>query len=303
MIPRGLMFGLGLIALLAGLSLSYLWYSQSNAPPAPQAVVQIPTKTVLVAARALPAGTLLRPGDMAWDAVPANAVVGADIVQGSVPDTDFIGAVTRRPFAARQPLNTADIAKPGDREFLTAALAPGYRAVSINVDAVQSTSGLVLPGDRVDVILTQSFGGQNIDAAHRSVGETVLRDLRVIAVDLNPVSKVNDTKDTLGALHVPKTVTLEVTERQAAALLVADQLGKVQLALRGQQDKAPTSLLGRLLASDTTAPVWAADVSKALMPLSIAPAPPAQRRAQIEVIRGPKVERQCLTEGGFVPCQ
>jgi len=302
MLSRGALFGLGLLALLAGLGLSLMWYRQSMAPPAQPAVTQIETKAILVAARALPAGTLLRPADMAWDEVPANAVVGADIVRGSVAETDFLGAATRRAFAAHDPLTAADLAKPGDREFLVAALGPGYRAVSINVDAVQSASGLVLPGDRVDVILTQSFGGQNTDAAHRSVGETVLRDLRVIAVDqqLSTAAKVGDSRNTLGELHLPKTVTLEVTERQAAALLVADQLGKVQLAIRGQQDQAPPGLLARLLSGDQSSPIWASDVSKALAPA--VPPPPAVR-AVVEIMHGAKTERLCETVNGLVPCQ
>ena len=303
MLNRGALFGLGLMALLAGLGLSYFYYLQSSAPPPQQATVQIATKSVLVATRALPAGTLLRAGDMAWEDMPANAVVGADITRGSVAETDYLGAATRRAFAAHQPLAAADLAKPGDREFLVYALGPAMRAVSINVDPVQSTSGLVLPGDRVDIVLTQSFGGDRVDYAHRTVGETVLRDLRVIAVDqnLNPVSKINDSKDTLGATHMPKTVTLEVTERQAAMLLVADQLGKVQLALRGQQDPSGAPLLARLFGpSEVSLPVWASDVSQVLKP---ARPPPVERRAEIQIIRGAKVERQCRTEAGFIPCQ
>jgi pilus assembly protein CpaB len=299
---RGALFGLGLLALLAGLGLSFLWYIQATAPPAQTATVQLATRSVLVAAHALPTGTLLRAGDMAWEDVPADAVLGSNIARGSASEADFLGAATRRAFAAHQPLAASELAKPGDREFLTAVLGPGYRAVSINVDAVQSTSGLVLPGDRVDVILTQSFGGEHVDAAHRSVGETVLHDLRVIAVDqnLNPVSKVNDSKNAVGETHMPKTVTLEVTERQGAALLVADQLGKVQLALRGQQDRPSGSLLGHLLTQENPLPVWASDVSKVLAP---ARPPPPVRHAEIAIIRGGKVERQCRTESGFVPCQ
>ncbi len=185
MLSRGAIFSLGLLALLAGLGMTWLWYIQASAPPPQPAVVQIATKSVLVAARDLPAGTLLRAGDMAWEDVPANAVLGSNTVRGSGSETDYLGAAARRAFAAHQPLTAADLAKPGDREFLTAALAPGFRAVSINVDAVQSTAGLVLPGDRVDVVLTQSFGGDKVDMAHRTVGETVLHDLRVIAVDQN----------------------------------------------------------------------------------------------------------------------
>jgi pilus assembly protein CpaB len=299
MLSRGSLFGIGLIALIGGLSLAFLYYRQSLAPPPPPVVAQIETRAVLVASHALPAGTLLRLGDMAWDEVPAGTVVGADIARGTASETDFVGAATRRAFAARQPLTAAELAKPGGRGFLLAVLAPGYRAVSINVDAVQSASGLVLPGDHVDVILTQSFAAQSTDAAHRTVGETVLRDLRVIAVDqnLNPVSKVSDSRNTLGELHMPKTVTLEVTERQAAMLLVADQLGKIQLALRGQQDQdAP-----RLAAPEQRTPTWAADVSRALAPARIV-LPPV-KRAEVDVIHGGKLERLCQTEAGMLPCQ
>jgi pilus assembly protein CpaB len=302
MLSRGALFAIGLFALLGGLSLSYLWYSQSAPAPAGPVVTQVVTRTILVASHALPAGTLLRPGDMAWEERQAAAVMGADIVRGSASETDFVGAVTRRAFAARAPLTAGDMVKPGDRDFLVTALAPGYRAVSINVDAVQSTSGLALPGDRVDIILTQSFAPQTTDAGHRSVGETVLRNLRVIAVDQTtlPVTKPTDAqRDTLGQVHMPKTVTLEVTERQAAMLLVADQMGKVQLALRGQQDRG-APLLGRLFASDQPSAVWAGDVSKAL---AKPPAEPVTARAEIAVMRGGKTERLCDTIAGLAPCK
>ncbi len=234
--------------------------------------------------------------------VPAAAVVGADIVRGGTSETDFLGAATRRAFAAREPLTADELAKPGDREFLVAALGPGFRAVSINVDAVQSTAGLVLPGDRVDVILTQNFGAQIADVAHKTVGETVLRDLRVIAVDqtLGPASKPVDVRNTLGEVHMPKTVTLEVTERQAAILLVADQLGKVQLALRGQQDRTPAPLLTRLLNREQSSPIWAADVSKALV---VQPPASETAHAEIAIMRGSKTERLCESATGLAPCK
>ena len=215
---------------------------------------------------------------------------------------------TRRAFTAREPLTAAELAKPGDREFLIAALGPGRRAVSINVDAVKSTAGLVAPGDHVDVILTQTFAAQASDPAHRSVGETVLRDLRVIAVDqtISPVaSKPGDGRNALGEAHMPKTITLEVTERQGAMLLVADQLGKIQLALRGQQDRVASPLLTRLLTRDESSPTWASDVSKALVQpkAAAAAAAPETARAEIAIIRGSKTERLCESPTGLAPCK
>jgi pilus assembly protein CpaB len=304
MLARGVLLGLGMLALLAGLALSVLWFRQSAAPPAPVAT-ELPASTILVAAHAMPAGMLLRLGDMAWEEVPAAAVASTDIVRGTASETDFVGAATRRAFAAREHLIAWELAKPGDREFLIAALGPGFRAVSINVDAGQSTAGLLLPGDRVDVILTQTFAPQSTDAAHRTVGETVLHDLRVIAVDqtLSPAGKPGDVRNTLGELHMPKTVTLEVTERQASMLLVADQLGKVQLALRGQKDPSAKPMLARLLTRDESLPIWASDVSKALVQPAAAPlaAIPETARAEIAIIRGSKTERLCESPAGLAP--
>ena len=291
MLSRNLMLGLGVLALLAGVMLAVLWFHRSAAP-APSAVKQIPMETILVATHPIAIGSLLRPGDMTWGEVPAAEVVGADIVQGSVAETVFVGAVTRRAFATREPLTDATLVKPGDRDFLIAALAPGYRAVSIGVDAAQSTSGLVLPGDHVDIVLTQSFQSQGSDAGHKSVGETVLHDLRVIAVDqtLSSAAKPAATT-TLSDPKMPKTITLEVTEHQAQMLLVAEQLGKIQLALLGQQDQdaAPH-------ATPDGPPTWASDVSPALA------GPAATANGPIEVIHGAKTERRCETSAGLITC-
>jgi pilus assembly protein CpaB len=276
--------------------LAVLWFSQSSTP-ATSAVKQIITTSVLVAARPIPAGTLLAPSDIGWGDVAATDA-GADIVRGSVSDTEFVGAVAQRAFAAHEPLMAAALVKPGDRGFLVAALAPGYRAVSIGVDAAQSTSGLVLPGDRVDIVLTQSFQTQGGDAGHKSVGETVLSDLRVIAVDQaltvpdGPGPKPGARIET----PMPKNITFEVTEKQAAQLLVAQQLGKIQLALRGRQDPDASPAHARR----EPAPTWASDVSQAYGPQSAATGQP---QGNIEVMHGAKIERRCRTSNGLVTCQ
>jgi len=296
-LSRNILLGLGVLALLAGVMLAFMWFHQSEISPPPVAV-QIPTQSILVASHAIPVGTLLRKGDMTWGDVPAAEVVGADIVHGSLTDTEFVGAVTRHAFAAREPLTAFALVKPGDSEFLVAALAPGFRAVSISVDATQSTSGLALAGDRVDVLLTQSFQAPGTDASHKSVGETVLRDLRVVAVDqtLSPVPIPAAPLSSMVEPRMPKTITLEVTDRQAAILLVAEQLGKIQIALRGEQDAATSS------SPDNTdvSPIWASDVSPALA--GPAAAPTALIHGPIEVIHGAKIERRCETSAGLLTC-
>jgi pilus assembly protein CpaB len=311
MLSRNILLGFGVLALLAAVLLSVLWFHQGDSPTGPVAQKAL-SQAVLVSIRPIPAGTVLRPRDITWDEMPATEVVDADIVRSSAAETEFIGAVTRRAFAASEPLSATALVKPGDREFLVAALRPGYRAVSIGVDAAQSASGLVLPGDRVDVILTQSFSAQGVDAGHRSVGETVLRDLRVIAIDqtLSSPDKPVTLDPALGEPRMPKTVTLEVTEHQAAMLLVAEQLGKVQLALRGElgQDAAPPA------AHEEGPPIWASDVSQAfaapapvpagalLGPVEAVPKPVEAAHGSIEVMHGSKIEHRCLTSAGLIAC-
>jgi pilus assembly protein CpaB len=310
-LSRNALLSLGVLALLAGGLLVVMWFRQPDISLAP-ATRQIPTQSILVAARSIPAGTLLRPGDMTWGDVPAAEVVGADIVRSTLTETEFAGAVTRHAFAVREPLTDFGLVKPGDSEFLVAALAPGLRAVSISVDATQSTSGLALPGDRVDVLLTQSFLAPGTDAGHKSVSETVLRDLRVIAIDqaLRPIPNPTVPLPPGSELKMPKTVTLEVTDRQAAMLLVAEQIGKIQLALRGQRDQTVAPPPEPL----DVAPVWASDVSPALEPPPVTPvtglpavgptpaAPTVLTHAPIEVIHGAKIERRCDTSAGLVAC-
>ena len=82
-----------------------------------------------------------------------------------------------------------------------------------------------IPGDRVDVILTQTFKNDP-PLTRRSVSETVVEDLRVLAIDA-PDGKTEQAGNGFG-----RTVTLEVTPEQAEKINVATELGKLSLTLR-----------------------------------------------------------------------
>jgi pilus assembly protein CpaB len=307
MVTRNILLAIGCLALIFGVVLSIVWFRQSSNTDAQTTARVLPAQAVLAAAKPIPVGTLLRLEDMTWIDIPGAEVVAGNIVRGSASETNFVGSVTLRSFRERDPLAANAFVKPGDRDFLIAALAPGYRAISIAVDAAQSVAGLMLPGDRVDVVLTQTFnlpvtapGGG--DPAHRSVAETVLHDLRIIAVDqkLNP--NPNTTEPLLAAagrteVVLPKTITLEVTEKQAEMLLVADQLGKIQLTLRG---RLPTE--GGSVPPEHVPPAWASDVSPALGNLGTTAPAAGNGQGAIEVFHGPKIERRCLTGNGLVVC-
>jgi pilus assembly protein CpaB len=262
MLVRNLLLALGVLTLVAGIALAAVWFTQTARSPsstevkAPPPVVQ---PAILVAARAISSGTLLRAEDMTARDVGPTEIRPGSLVRGQ--ESEFQGAVARRDFALGDSLIASDFVKPSERGFLAAVLKPGTRAVSISVDASQSASGLILPGDRIDVILIQSFG-DTVAPSRKEVAETVLVDVRAIAVDqaLNASAKAASTERRVGTLEsqLPKTVTLEVNPQQAEVLLVAGQLGRLGVSVRAlEKSGAPAAAGG-------TAPTWASDVSPAL---------------------------------------
>jgi pilus assembly protein CpaB len=258
MVMRGV---LTLILVLATACLGALgWMLLAPEPPQPapvhQAAAPPPRQTVLAAARPLRAGNLLGPEDLA--AIQADT---ATLPEGTRPDTaearaELLGGMLRRSLAQGEPLRAGeDVLRPGDRGFLAAVLAPGKRAVSINVDLVSGAAGLIWPGDRVDMLLTQSLDDSGQSPARRFSGETVLADLRVIAIDQTLVQGAV-TLDR-GGERTQRTVTLEVSPEDAERVAVAKRLGHLALSVRA-------ALPGAEAVQHRAPLTWGGDVSSAL---------------------------------------
>jgi pilus assembly protein CpaB len=266
MLVRNLLLALGVLTLVAGLALSLVWFFQRDRSPVAEARTPAPAvqPAILVAARPIRTGVLLRAEDVAWRDVGRNDATVGSLMRGQVHESEFLGAVARRDFGQGESLVASDFVKPSERGFLAAVLKPGTRAVSITVDASQSSSGLILPGDRIDVILMQSFG-DTAEPSRKEVAETVLVDVRAIAVDqlLSAASKAAPADRRLGSIEsqLPKTVTLEVTPRQAEVLLVASQLGRLGVSVRALEGSSIP------VAGTGAGPTWASDVSPALKQL------------------------------------
>jgi pilus assembly protein CpaB len=219
---------------------------------------------VLVAAVPLPPGTLLRAEDLAWRQLAhteAGAILRPDEAQrkqNPVIDeqirAEVYGAALRIALAADDPIRSEVIVKPSDRDFLRVVLTPGQRAISIPVKTGGASTGLLDAGDHVDVILTQRFEDRAGTMARRSVAETVVEDLRVLAIDAAGGKNIGQA-DGFG-----RTVTLEVTPPQAQKINVASELGKLSLTLR----PASTTVVAATQLGNAPAATWAGDVSPAL---------------------------------------
>ncbi|MCB1735019.1 MAG: Flp pilus assembly protein CpaB [Gammaproteobacteria bacterium] len=205
---------------------------------APEPSTQVEGTEVLVAARNLEPGSFVHKEDLKWQVWPKEGLNPAYLVKTtSKPDAElsFDGAVPTRSIPAGQPIYSALLISPGERGFLAAALNPGMRAVTLPVNATTGLAGLVLPGDQVDLILSRDLEGYEGRKQH--VSQTVLADVRVLAVDqslrgFDPgESKAEETVKSRTVLPA-KTITVEVTPKQAEKVSLALAMGSLSLSLR-----------------------------------------------------------------------
>ncbi|MCB2044486.1 MAG: Flp pilus assembly protein CpaB [Novosphingobium sp.] len=208
-------------------------FAGASAPKAEAAVEAPKGPKVLVAQRALPTGTIITADAITFQPWPKELVSRAYFIDGEADMTKLLGTVVRHPVTAGEPVTQGSLVRPGDRGFLAAALGAGMRAVTIPVSAKTGVSGFVFPGDRVDLVLTQTVKGD--DGAPLKASETFLRNVRVLATDQSTESATVDGKTVVRAF---KTVTLEVTPKIAEKVAVAQTIGTISLSLRSIADSA-----------------------------------------------------------------
>jgi pilus assembly protein CpaB len=136
--------------------------------------------------------------------------------------------VVLSPIEPNEPVLTVKITGAGQRATLSALVGEGMKAVSVRVNDVEGVGGFVLPGDRVDVVLTRQMDKGNATTE-------VLQNARVLAVDQSA-----DDRSTKAA--VAKAVTLEVNTLGAQKIWLAASVGSLSLLLRkaGEQSSEST---------------------------------------------------------------
>ena len=225
-----------------------------------------PMAQVLIAAKDLAPGQRLTEGDLAWKEWAVDEVNPAFITDGSVPiptaeehdpeaeedkpkgavatvtraatnlatggaKADYVGSVVREPILAGEPIIARKIVRAGDSGYMAAYLEPGMRAMSIGIGVETSAGGFILPGDRVDVVLTREMNNDSTEGGRNKFdSRTVLQNLKVLAID--QATRVGDDAQTV----VGATATLEVAPQDAEALALAVAEGELSLSLRSYAD-------------------------------------------------------------------
>lgn len=178
----------------------------------------VPASTIVVAVERLQYGTELTQNHLKEIAWPADALPNGAFAKVS----DVLGAgkrVVLSPLEPNEPLLALKITGPGQRATLSALVGEGMKAVTVRVNDVEGVGGFVLPGDRVDVVLTRQIDKGN------ATTEVVLQNARVLAVDQSADERSSKPS-------VAKAVTLEVDTVAAQKVWLAATVGNLSLLLR-----------------------------------------------------------------------
>lgn len=228
--------------------------AQLNAERSVGAEAQSNLKQIVVAKAPLRFGDQITPDKielLTWasSTLPTGSYTTIEEVTGTSEDT---ARFVLSSMEIGEPVLSSRITSPGQRAKLSTAIEPGMKAVSIRVNDVLGVAGFVLPGDRVDVLLTETKSEQPYTAL-------LLQGVRVLAID----QIADERKD---QPSVVRTVTFEVSTEEAQKLTLAASIGTLSLALRNvvssEVDNTKKITVDGLLSEDTAAAGLAEEEAK-----------------------------------------
>jgi pilus assembly protein CpaB len=249
-----------------------------------RANAQPTTTRVLLAARDLEIGTVIHQADLKageWVGVlPKGALVKAEAVVGR-------GVVSR--LYEDEAVLESRLAPVGSGGGLAATIKPGMRACAVKVDDVVGVAGFVLPGMRVDVLV--SGNGPGVPANDGPKVKTLLQNIEVLSAG------TNIQKDNEGKPVSVQVVNLLVTPEQAQLLSLASNQAKLQLVLRNPLDtetpKTPSIAMASVFSDGNPAPKPAKPEFRKPVPIE-KPVPP--RVFLVEVFNGSKRTEEKFTD-------
>jgi pilus assembly protein CpaB len=230
------------------------------------------TVPVAVAAIDIPFGTKVEPRHVAM-----IQMLEGTAPQGAFPNVAAVeGKVARASIMKDEFLLAGRFTEEGEGSTLATVISENMRAVSVRVNDVVGVAGFLLPGNRVDVVSAYSDG-------MKTRSETVIQNVKVLAVDQKASTDENEPV-------VVRAVTLEVTPIDAEKLVLAEERGSIQLALRNPHDEQLAMLTPLPSEQPVAAPAPAPAPKAAPRPrVKVGPPPPSN---DVTVIRGTEVGKE-----------
>lgn len=224
-----LLFGLGIAGFAVYMAQNYIKGYETALAQQKSENPSIELVDAFVVARPIAFGEKLEIKDVRrvqWPAkaAPAGMFTDADVL---FPDGNNKLRVVLRSMEQGEVLLTAKLTEPGQEAGISSRLKPGERAVTIKVDVTSGVSGLLRPGDRVDVYWTGRV--DRGDAGRREFTKLIQPNVKIIAVD----QSVNEEME---SERIARTVTAAVSAEEAAALNLAQSSGRLSLSLVGAGD-------------------------------------------------------------------
>lgn len=209
---------------------------------AQQQIATGPGVPVVVASQPIARGVALQPTLLKVVTYPLGSVpVGAFTTVGQLTGDKTVQRLALRTLTKDEPVLATAVSGPGGRLNLASVIDPGMQAVAVRSSDVAGVGGFILPGDRVDVMLTRSIPQANEERVN-SVTQILAENVRVLGID-----QVDSEETDKPA--VARAVTLEVTPEQAQTITLAASVGSVSLSLRHVADVAPLSRRATSLAA------------------------------------------------------
>lgn len=220
MIMLGLALALGAVAVF----LARDWL-ESQVQPVAVEKPTLPLTTVVVSRAKLAYGNRIAAEhvrEIRWplDSVPTGAFKTVDELFGKGEER-----VVLRPVSPGEPILPGKVSGFGEKATLSTILEKHMRAVTIRINDTSGVAGFVLPGDKVDILLTR-------DDAGRLITDILLQNVKILGMD----QKVEDVE---GKPRVAKAATLEVTPVQAQKIALAQRIGQLSFMLRSISNAAP----------------------------------------------------------------
>jgi len=268
------------LALLSGLAAAWLALNYLRQPESPIRTVDAAETEVVVAARDLQLGTVLTAEDVKLIGWPGGIL--PEGYSSSVEEVLGRGVITN--VVLNEPLISSKIAVKEAGGGLPIVIPAGMRGVSVRVDDVISIAGFVLPGTRVDVLVTLDQGNQS----DNPVTKVILQNMSVLTS-----GQVIEQGENGEPIQVT-VITMLASPEDAEELVLAATRGRIQLALRNTLDMDSVATEGARLNSLVPAQ---RQVARSSAPRRATP-PPSTPTRQIEVWRGNEVETETLDEGG-----